>query len=265
MRRGSRAAALAVLPALAGCGAEKEAERPDPFKKIDPRVAPAGDRAAPRWEPIASFTGAGAAVRSIDVSGRAIQWRARWRCSLGRLRLSVTPQPRSRPARSGGRCPTRGSASWIQNGSQRLRVDAIGRWSVVVEQQVDTPLREPPLEGMRSPRARVLGAGRFYEVERKGSGEARLYRLPNGRHTLRLERFNTSANTDLFVWLSESRRPGSTREALRAPHVELARLKSTLGSQSYVLPSSIESRRFRSVVIWCEPIRIVYTAAALRR
>jgi hypothetical protein len=252
------------LVVVAGCG-EDEEKRTDPFSKVDPRITKTRDRAAPRWEPIATLSGSSADAESFEVDKRAIQWRARWRCSKGRINLSVSPRPRSSPERSGARCPDRGEASWIESGRQRLSVKASGRWRVVVEQQVDTPLREPPLRAMGADGARVIARGRFYRVERRGRGRAALYRLPNGRHALRFEDFNTSSNTDLFVWLSEARRPRTTKQAVRAPHTEFALLKSTLGDQNYLLPRGFDPDRYRSIVIWCEPVSIVYTAASLRR
>lgn len=264
MRR-SAALVAGVLVAFAGCGGDEGEKRSDPFAKVDPRITKTRDLAAPRWEPVATLAGSSPDEESFTVSKRAIQWRARWRCSKGKLNLSVSPRPRSAPERSGGRCPDRGEASWIQSGRQRLSVKASGRWRVVVEQQVDTPLREPPLPAMRAKGARVLARGRFYRVERRGRGRAALYRLPNGRHALRFENFNTSSNTDLFVWLSRAKRPKTTKAAVRAPRREFALLKSTLGDQNYLLPRGFDVKRFRSIVIWCEPVSIVYTAAALRR
>lgn len=259
---------VSLLVAAGGCGSEDAEEKgADPFAKVDPQVTKVRDRAAPRWEPIATMKGTRPKERNIVVSKRAIQWRARWRCTKGELTMSVKPEPRSSPERPGGRCEGkgRGAAEWIQSGRQTLRVNATGRWRVIVEQQVDTPLDEPPLRAMRSPRAEVLARGRFYEVERRGKGRAALYRLPTGRLALRFEEFNTSSNTDLFVWLSEAARPKTTSAAVKAPHDQVAVLKSTLGNQNYVLPRSVDADAIRSIVIWCEPVRIVYTAAGLRR
>ena len=265
MRRLPALLAGALLLTVAGCGGDGDGEkRTDPFSKVDPRITKTRDRAAPRWEPVATLAGASTDAESFEIDKRAIQWRARWRCSEGKLNLTVSPRPRSSPARSGARCPDRGEASWIQSGRQRMTVEGGGRWRVVVEQQVDTPLREPPLPAMRADSARVLARGSFYRVERRGRGRAALYRLPNGRHALRFEGFNTSSNTDLFVWLSEARRPKTTKASVRAPHKEFALLKSTLGDQNYLLPRGLDPARYRSVVIWCEPVSIVYTAAALR-
>ena len=257
----------ASLAVAAGCGSEEEDKRADPFAKVDPQISKVKDRAAPRWEPIATMRGTAPKKRSITVSKRAIQWRARWRCAEGDLKMSVTPDPRSAPEKPGGSCKGkgRGTAEWIQSGKQTLKVNATGRWSVIVEQQGDTPLDEPPLRAMRSSKAEVLARGRFYEVERRGKGRVAFYRLPNGRHALRFEDFNTSSNTDLFVWLSEAERPKTTSAAVKAPYDQVALLKSTLGNQNYVLPRSVNADAVRSIVIWCEPVRIVYTAAALRR
>ena len=258
---------VASLAAATGCGSEDEEKRADPFAKVDPRISKVKDRAAPRWEPIATMRGSAAEERSFVVSKRAIQWRARWRCTEGDLKMSVTPKPRSAPEKPGGSCDGRGrgTAEWIQSGRQTLKVDATGSWRVIVEQQVDTPLDEPPLRAMRASGAEVLARGRFYEIERRGKGRVALYRLPNGRHALRFEDFNTSSNTDLFVWLSEARRPRTTSAAVKAPYDQVALLKSTLGNQNYVLPRSVDPDDVRSIVIWCEPVRIAYTAAGLRR
>jgi hypothetical protein len=117
---------------------------------------------------------------------------------------------------------------------------------------------------MKAADAEVLSSGRFYPIERRGTGDVDLYRLASGRLAIRLEDFETSANTDLFVWLSEVERPRTTKQVVRSPHVELGLLKSTQGNQNYLLPEGLDSESVRSIVIWCEPIRIVYTAAALR-
>ena len=258
-----------LLLAATGCGSDEKEKRADPFAKVDPQITKVKDRAAPRWEPLAIMTGATPKEQSFTVSKRAIQWRARWRCAEGNLAMSVSPDPRSAPEKPGGACKDKGkgkgTAEWIQSGRQTLKVNNTGRWRVIVEQQVDTPLKEPPLRAMRRSGAEVLARGRFYEVERRGKGRVALYRLPTGRLALRFEEFNTSSNTDLFVWVSEADRPKTTSASVRAPHKTVALLKSTLGDQNYLLPKSVDADAVRSIVIWCEPVRIVYTAAGLRR
>lgn len=263
--------AVAALASLAGCGGDEGGSdagpASDPFKEVsrEPSLTRTARRAAPRWERVGRFQGIAPAVHPVSIARSAIQWRARWRCSTGRLLLSVMPAPRSAAEKPGGRCPGSGETTWVQTGDQQLRVSGGGRWSVVVEQQIDTPLREPVLAAMRAPGARLLKSGSFYPVERQGRGSAQLYELPNGRAALRLDRFRTSSNTDLFVWLSTAARPRTTKQAVAAKRVgRPIALKSTIGEQNYVLPRDVDPQKIRSIVIWCVPIQIVYTAAGLR-
>lgn len=271
MSRPLRGCALAALVALlAGCGSGGDDERSkaarDPFSVVprqptDREVATRS--AAPRWEAITTLTGSGPATRGFAVARGAIQWRARWRCERGALRLSVLAAGGRRPLTS-ARCPRSGQSAGFRTGALRLGVQATGRWRVVLEQQVDTALHEAPLAAMTAPGARVLASGAFYGIERFGRGTATLYRLAGGRLALRLEHFATSANIDLFVWTSRSARPRTTVQAKRSPHVVLAPLKSTLGDENYLLPAGTRAAAVRSIVIWCEPVQIAYTAATLR-
>lgn len=268
-RRGKARLALAsaaVAALAAGCGGAEESEPSsgeDAFTEIQRQAeqAAAGEPlAAPRWEPISTMSGAGDETVPFEVSARAIQWRARWSCKDdGGFEMEVDGAPLG-----SGRCPGEGEAAELEYGPHALGIAADGPWRLVIEQQVDTALREPPLPEVASGEARLLAAGRFRPIENPGRGDALLYALPSGRLALRLRGFLTSSNTDLFVWLSESRLPRTTRQALAAPHVEIAPLKSTVGDQNYVLPEGFDAADARSVVIWCEPIRVAYTAAPLR-
>lgn len=264
MRRRIGSALLSLLAAgAAGCG-EDEDEKKDRFAEIPKRTVKAPpNETAPRWEQIAAFSGQRSTTRSVEVSRRAIQWRVRWRCRSGRLAVALTPPPMAGARRAGGRCPGSGRAIWASSGRQRLGVQASAPWRLVVEEELRTPLHEPPLKAMRG--SPPLARGRFYRVEVNGSGTASLYRLPSGRLTLRLERFRTEPNPSLVVWVSEARRPQTTKQAFNAPHTELRALKSTIGDQNYVVPDGLDPKRIRSVVVWNKPSRIAYAAAALSR
>lgn len=179
------------------------------------------------------------------------------------MTLSLTPGPRTGRARRGGACPSSDEASWSETGSVRLRVVAPGRWSARVEQQLDTPLHQPPLSAMRAPGARLLARGRFHPIESSGNGLASLYRLPSGRLALRLERLRTTANPDLLVWVSERRAPSTSEQVGDSPHVRLGGLKSTRGDQNYLLPRELDRDDVGSVVIWQAQMHTAYTAAAL--
>jgi len=252
----------------AGCGGEEASKGPDPFTAVEQneQAKSARDRtqAAPRWERVATLRGSGDSRETIRIDSDAVQWRVRWTCSKGRFEVGQSPAPDEGNPLGGGSCPGQGEATTIDTGDLGLSVRTKGRWRAVVEQQVTDPIAEPPLPAMRAKDAEVVARGRFYPLERRGRGTALLYELANGRFALRLEGFRTSNNTDLFVWLSEAARPQTTKQALRADHEEFAVLKATIGSQNYLLPEGTDPESVRSIVIWCEPIRIAYTAAALR-
>jgi len=268
--RGALAAgAVLAAFAVAGCGGQDAGELPDPFDAVEQNeelnTQRARAEAAPRWERVATLSGSGAASQRVRIEPGAVQWRVRWRCSRGRFELAASPAPQEGNPLGSGRCPGGGEAVAIDTGELELSVKSEGRWRAVVEQQVTDPIAEAPLPAMEAKGAEVLARGRFYPVEKRGRGTAVVHELPNGRLALRLENFSTAANTDLFIWLSRSRRPQTTAQALRSDHAEVAVLKSTIGDQNYLLPKDVDADSIRSIVIWCEPVRIAYTAASLER
>ena len=223
-------------------------------------------RSAPRWETVTTLNGSGQqTTAAFEILPDAIQWRVRWNCaSAGAMKITSDPPPRKGRPVAEGACPGQGEGFGIHTGSIRLTVETAGTWGAVVDQQVDTPLLEDPLEGM-GPET-LVGEGAFVDVEMTGKGTARLYELPDGKRYVRFEPdFEVSNNTDLFLWLSEAEAPKTSKEAADTPHVQVGNLKSTLGSQNYQVPSDLPTEKVRSIVIWCAPVSIAYTAAPLVR
>lgn len=250
------AAALAI-----GCGGG-DGDAGDAFEAVEQRESERERQqrqvAAPRWEPLQVLEGSGDATETVTVDEEAIRWRASWRCGEGEFELRANGERLSSKP-----CPSRDRWSSIETGELEFEVKASARWELRIWQQVTSPLREPPPEEVASGEAELIATGAFYRIENRGRGGARLYQLPSGRLALRMEGFSTAANTDLFVWISEDPRPRTTNQAMNAPHEEIAVLKSTLGDQNYLFPEGFDPARARSVVIWCEPVQIAYTAAAL--
>lgn len=257
--------AFALAAALAGCASgetEPALRGEDPFVEIERRQAkPPAPHAAPRWQPVQTLTGTGPARPVVAIRRDALQWRVRWSCTGGRL----TIDPAGGDDRLvDGACPGRGQAFSLRHGRVPLDVRSAGRWRIVVEQQLDTPVHEPPLPQMRAAGAQVIRAGRLYDVERRGRGRVLVYRLESGRLALRLDGFATTTNTDLVLWLSAARRPRTSRAAFGASHTVAAPLRATIGEQNYLLPRGLPEEHLRSLVVWCVPERIAYAAAALR-
>jgi len=259
-------AVLALVLAACGGGSDQAGTTGGPATTAGsaggPDTTVAGPRSAARWETVNTFNGSGALTTpEFTILPNAIQWRVRFTCSTGTLRMTSNPPPRRPGPLVDTACPKEGTGYSIVTGPVRMQVEATGTWKAVVDQQVDTPLDEPLLPGMTPDR--VIAQGSFYKVEVRGEGTAKLYRLADGKRILRFENFQTGENTDLFVWLSEVAKPTTSEQAVRSPHVEIANLKSTLGSQNYEIPASIPTEKIRSIVIWCEPVAIAYAAAAL--
>ncbi len=266
--------ALVLALALAGCGGGSDDGDRDGDGDGDrapatsapaadtPTTVASGPRAAARWETVTTFNGNGPFQSpEFSILPNAIQWRVRYTCSTGTMRITSIPPPRRPAPVVDAACPKEAEGYSIVTGQVRIAVEATGQWKAVVDQQVDTPLDEPLLPGMTPDR--VVAQGSFYKVEVRGEGTAQLYRLADGRRILRFENFVTGENTDLFVWLSEARRPTTSAEAINNPYVEIANLKSTIGTQNYEIPAAIPTDRIRSIVIWCAPVSIAYAAAGL--
>lgn len=260
---------MAVAALAAGACGDGGVVGPPPSERRPSSTAATSDqptttvlRSAPRWESVTTLMGTGTATtEKFRILADSIQWRARWTCHTGRLQIKTDPPPRRAKPLIDEACPGRGEGFSVVSGEVRLNIVADGPWELRIDQQVDTPLQEPPFEGMAA--APVLRQGAFYPVEKEAKGTARLYQRADGTLILRLEDLEVTNNVDLFVWVSEAASPHTSAEAVAAPHTVLGNLKATVGSQSYVLPADLPVANAKSIVIWCEPIAIAYGAAAL--
>jgi hypothetical protein len=262
-----RAPANGVRPAVAllyltlllsSCGSpnsDKESASPAPS------ATETAARVANRWEPVAEFDGNGDdRTREFEISADALQWRVKAICTGSRLEVRLVGDPAVLAAPG---CPGTSFGFSIETGKRSLEIAATGSWEVTVEEQLDTPIAEQALAGMN--RKTLVATGSFYDIDQSGSGEVKLYELSASRRVLRFDPFRVTNNSDLFVWVSRSEEPKTSEEALVSEHVEIARLKSTAGPQNYLLPADLPLDDIRSVIIWCEPIRVAYAAARLKR
>jgi hypothetical protein len=114
---------------------------------------------------------------------------------------------------------------------------------------------------------RTVAQGTFVSHEHRTSGSARLLRLPDGSHVVRLEGLSTSDGPDLHVWLSDQ----PVREGRAGwhafddgAHVDLGALKGNIGDQNYVVPAGTDVGRLTSVSVWCARFRVSFGAVALQ-
>lgn len=95
----------------------------------------------------------------------------------------------------------------------------------------------------------------------QGSGTATIYELEDGSHALRLEDFEVTNGPDLHVYLVPDSDPLTTGNI--DGYVNLGSLKGNLGDQNYDIPADADPTAFGSVVIYCEPFHVLFSAAGL--
>lgn len=218
-------------------------------------------RSQPWWQGVEQLHGVtGATKASFTINRSAAQWRANWSCQRGRLTVGLAG--RATPLIDAA-CPGSGSALATGLGATQLSVRADGSWKLGVDQQVDVPLVEPPPAAIAAPGTSRVSLGSFYRIDQTGTGRFSIYRLASGKYLLRLTGFYVTPNVDLEIRLSPLKEPRSTREYLSTPAVLVAPLNITAGSLNFVVPGTVDPRRYRSLVIWCPLINSAYAAARL--
>ena len=223
-------------------------------------AAPTSLRSSPWWQDVAKLDGSGAGTPSVTIASNALQWRVQWTCSTGHLTVRVPKQTR---AVVDGTCPQGAEGYSVLKGAQTLQVTADGPWTLTIAQQVDVPLVEPPSPAMTAPGAKVVGSGSFYNIDKVGTGKVTLYSQADGRYSVRLEDFFVSPNVDLELRLSTLEAPHSSDDFQNNPSELVTVMDVTAGSVNYALPAGVDPTKYKSIVVWCVPIKSAYAAATL--
>nr|WP_261994081.1 DM13 domain-containing protein [Streptomyces sp. t39] len=112
----------------------------------------------------------------------------------------------------------------------------------------------------------TVASGELISHEHATTGTARLVRLADGSHIVRLEGLDTSNGPDLKVLLTDA--PVTKGRAGwhvfdQGEHVSLGKLKGNRGSQNYPLPAGVDPAAYSSVSIWCDRFDVSFGAAEL--
>ncbi|MGG8409433.1 DM13 domain-containing protein [Streptomyces sp. 12297] len=114
----------------------------------------------------------------------------------------------------------------------------------------------------------MLTQGSFISHEHDTEGTARVIRLSDGSHVLRLEGLDTSNGPDLRVWLTDA----PVREGVAGwrvfddgKHVSLGKLKGNKGDQNYEIPADVNLADYSSIAIWCDRFDVSFGAAELAK
>ena len=143
---------------------------------------------------------------------------------------------------------------------------------VMIEAAADNNMYDesvPPQMAMPADSSRMdasvtaLKTGSFRDADsfHRGSGAATIYRTADGETVLRLEDFSVTNGPDLRVLLVPHPNPQSRADV--EGHLHLAELKGNMGNQNYFLPDGEDGSDYGSVVIYCQPFRVIFSVATL--
>ncbi|MFJ7779264.1 DM13 domain-containing protein [Streptomyces yangpuensis] len=114
----------------------------------------------------------------------------------------------------------------------------------------------------------TLTKGSFISHEHDTKGIAKVVRLADGSHVLRLEGLDTSNGPDLRVWLTDA----PVKEGVAGwrvfddgKYVSLGKLKGNKGDQNYEIPADVNLADYSSVAIWCDRFDVSFGAAELAK
>ena len=109
----------------------------------------------------------------------------------------------------------------------------------------------PPVLLLEQPTGLRLASGRFHNVAHETNGNAAVLELSGGKRILLLTDFETSNGPDVRVLLIAAGDATDSDTVTNSAPVELGRLKSTSGDQSYSVPAGLDLAKYRAVTIWC--------------
>jgi hypothetical protein len=109
----------------------------------------------------------------------------------------------------------------------------------------------------------AVASGAFHGVAHQTSGTATVYRMADGRSTLRLTRFQTSNGPEVQVYLGSAPDANDNETVTRAGFVTLGPMKGNVGDQNYELPAGLDLARYHSVTIWCHRFGVNFGTAPL--
>lgn len=95
----------------------------------------------------------------------------------------------------------------------------------------------------------------------EGSGDAILFALSDGRHLVRFDNFRVTNGPDLHVYLVPKANASGAVDI--TDYVDLGMLKGNSGSQNYFVEADVQITDELSIVIWCEPFRVLFSVASL--
>lgn len=136
---------------------------------------------------------------------------------------------------------------------------------MAIAAKVNHEISQQMPDTMQSAEKIKTGAFRDADSFHKGSGQATIYRLPDGSYALRLENFQVTNGPDLHMILTRHPDPKTQEEVKVQGYVDLGKLKGNIGGQNYDIPVGVDAAAQRSVVIYCKPFHVIFSIALLEK
>ncbi|HKF42740.1 MAG TPA: DM13 domain-containing protein [Thermoanaerobaculia bacterium] len=109
----------------------------------------------------------------------------------------------------------------------------------------------------------AVASGNFHGAAHETKGMATIYRLPDGRRTLRLTQFQTSNGPEVQVYLGVAADATDNESVTKAGFVTLGAMKGNIGDQNYDIPDGVDLSKYHSVTIWCHRFGVNFGTAPL--
>lgn len=109
----------------------------------------------------------------------------------------------------------------------------------------------------------TLTKGQFKSLAHETKGTATIFRLADGKQTLRLSDFETSNGPDVRVYLVAGEVEKGNDAVKQAGFVDLGSMKGNKGDQNYDLPADIDLKKYQNVSIWCARFGVNFGVAPL--
>ena len=108
-----------------------------------------------------------------------------------------------------------------------------------------------------------LAKGNFKSLAHETKGVATIYKLADGKQTLRLTEFETSNGPDVHVYLTAAEVAKGSEAIKAAGFIDLGSMKGNQGDQNYDIPANVDLSKYKNVAIWCERFSVNFGLAPL--
>ena len=108
-----------------------------------------------------------------------------------------------------------------------------------------------------------LASGEFHAGAHETKGKAAIFKLADGKRTLRLTGFETSNGPDVHVYLVAAGDAKDNDTVKKAGFVDLGSLKGNIGDQNYDVPANVDLAKYRAATIWCARFNVNFGTAPL--